>query len=143
MSIPPWTTAPALVWVTHHSAYDPRIPPGATVLSADEAEAWLASCEPCNAIRMLRARGATVASPPDAPRAIRTVAMRLRARLAVSSMSVLADVADDLGAPRVAVALRNWPQGAAVTFADLSSAAASPHGRLDDTARILLALEHL
>jgi hypothetical protein len=143
MSIAPWTTVPAVVWLTHHEGFDPRVPSGATVLSADDAAAWLAAPAPCDAVRMLRARGATVATPPDAPAPIRTLARRLRARLAVSSTAALADVADDLGAPVLATALRRWPPGVAVTFADLASAAAGPPGRLDDVARLLLALEHL
>ena len=143
MSIPPWTTVPAIVWVTHHVGFDPRVPTGATVLTADDARAWLDTADPCPAVRMLRARGATVASPPDAPREIRTLAKRLRARLAVCTTTVLADVADDLHAPVLAAALRRWSPGVALQFADLSSAAAGPSARLDDVARLLLALEHL
>ena len=43
----------------------------------------------------------------------------------------------------LADALRRWPSGVALRFADLSSAAAGPSARLDDVARLLLALEHL
>jgi hypothetical protein len=143
MSIPPWTTVPTVVWVTDHAGFDPRVPSGATVLTVDDAAAWLAAPEPCDAVRMLRARGATVTTPPDAPPEIRTLAKRLRARLSVCSPAVLGDVADDLGAPVLATVLRRWPPGVALTFANFSAAAVGQHGRLDDVARLLLALEHL
>lgn len=143
MSVPPWTTTPSIVWVTEHAGFDPRVPAGATMISADDASAWLDATQPCEAIRMLRARGANVLAPPDAPREVRKLATRLRARLAVCSVDALADVADDLGAPQLASALRVWPTGTETTFANLSSAAAGPRGQLDDVARLLLALEHL
>lgn len=143
MSVPPWTTTPSIVWVTDHPGFDPRVPAGATVISPEDAQAWLISSPPCDAILMLRARGANAIAPPDAPREVRKLATRLRARLAVCSVDALADVADDLGAVQLASALRLWPGGTATNFANLSSAAAGPRGQLDDVARLLLALEHL
>jgi hypothetical protein len=143
VSVPPWTTSPSIVWIADHPGFDPRVPIGATVISPEDAEAWLASSPPCDAIEMLRARGATAIAAPDAPREVRKLATRLRARLAVCSVDALAEVADDLGALQLASALRSWPAGTEVSLANLSSAAAGPRGQLDDVARLLLALEHL
>ena len=142
MSIPPWTTAPAVVWITAHEGFDPRVPTGATVLGPADAEAWLDGHHG-GALEMLRARGATVVAAPDSPREVRKLATRLRARMAVCSVNALADVADDLAAHELAAVLRRWPKGLDTTFANLSSAAAGPFRRLDDVARLLLALEHL
>ncbi len=143
MSIPPWTKVPAIVWLTDRTGLDPRIPTGATVLLAHDARAWLDSVDPCPDVRMLRARGATVVTPPGASREIRTLATRLRARLSVCTTATLADVADDLHAPELAAALRCWPEGVELRFANLASAAAGPSARHHDVARLLLALEHL
>ena len=142
MTVPAWTRLPTTVWIADRARPDPRIPAGAVVLTPDEAIAWLDEPGRCPALAELRARGATAVTAKDAPKELRSLARRVRALLAVGDRGALATVAEELHAPRLAAALREWPSDAPTTFANLSTAAAGPE-RLDDTARILLALEHL
>ena len=143
--IPIWVQRLPAIWVAIAPGLDPRMPPGAIVVSVLDAQTMVSSGHVPFEIAKAWAQGADVELPEDAPPQARMIADRLRQLLPEASRPHLAEIGSRCGVPRIAAAMAAHPTQP--TLVELADEVAEPHPdgvlRLSPEARLLRALTGL
>ncbi len=143
--IPVWVQRLPAIWIAFVPGLDPRMPPGATVLSIADAKTMVQNGQISFDVANAWAHGAAVEFADDAPPEVRAVAGRLRLLLPEASRPHLAEIGTRFGVPRIATAMAVHATPPSV--AALAQELAEPHPdgvpRLSPEARLLRALTGL
>lgn len=143
--IPIWVQRLPAIWIAFAPGLDPRMPPGAIVLSVMDAQTLVELGQVRFDVAKAWAHGADVEHADDAPPPVQALAERLRLLLPEASRPHLPEIGSQFGVPRIATAMAAHPT--APSIADLVQEVAEPHPdgipRLSPEARLLRALTGL
>lgn len=143
--IPIWVQRMPAIWIAFIPGLDPRMPPGAIVVSVADAQSMVSSGHVPFDIAKAWAHGADVELPEDVPPQVQALADGLRLLLPEASRPHLAEIGSRSGVPRIAAAMAAHPTVPSV--AELADEVAEPHPdgvpRLSPEARLLRALAGL
>ncbi|MBV1857367.1 MAG: hypothetical protein KUG77_03070 [Nannocystaceae bacterium] len=143
--IPVWVQRLPTIWIAFVPGVDPRMPPGAIVVSFVDAQAMVQAGQIPFDVANAWAHGADVELTDDAPPQVRSVAERLRLLLPGASRPHLAEIGSRFGVPKIATALAAYATTPSV--AQLVDEVTEPHPdgvpRLSPEARLLRALTGL
>lgn len=143
--IPVWVQRMPAIWIAFVPGLDPRMPPGAVVVSLAEAQSMVQSGQVSFDVASAWAHGAAVEFTDDAPAEVHATAQRLRHLLPEASRPHLTEIGARFGVPRIAAAMATHPSPPSVSTLAAELSEPHPDGipRLSPEARLLRALTGL
>jgi len=143
--IPIWVQRLPAIWIAFVPGLDPRMPPGAIVLSVADAHGMVNTGQVSFDVAKAWAHGADVEFSDDAPPEVRAVAGRLRLLLPEASRPHLAEIGARFDVPGIATAMaaHSTPPSVAILAEELAEPHPDGVPRLGPEARLLRALTGL
>lgn len=143
--IPVWVQRMPAIWIAFVPGLDPRMPPGAIVLSIAEAQRMVQAGQVSFDVANAWAHGAEVEFTDDAPSIVHATGQRLRLLLPEASRPHFTEIGSRFGVPRIAAAMAAHasPPSVAALAAELSEPHPDGTPRLSPEARLLRALTGL